>query len=232
MPLTVNYSGKVEPAGRKPGSFFRRELGRPSERKTLVSRLIDRPLRPLFPKGFRDEVQVLANVISADQENDSDVLALTGASAAVCISSIPFEGPVAGARIGRINGQFVLNPTISELKDSELNFMFAANREAVVMVEGEANFVPEAVVAEALAWAHKEIQPLIDAQDEFTRKVGKEKMALKEMPDLSGLTEFGRSAVGEDIRAALMGPEKMARRTAKKADKEKAMKAGLDLTSA
>ena len=182
FPLTVDYLEKMYAAGRIPGSFFRREIGRPSERETLVSRLIDRPLRPLFPKAFRDEVQVLANVISADQANDSDVLALTGASTALCLSSIPFAGPVAGARIGRINGRFVMNPTITELKDSELNFIFAATREAVVMVEGEALFVPESVVAEALAFAHKEVQPLIAAQEELIRLAGKPKRELPPRP--------------------------------------------------
>lgn len=231
FPLTVDYTEKMYAAGRIPGSFFRREIGRPSERETLVSRLIDRPMRPLFPKGFRDEVQVLANVVSADQENDSDILALTGASAALSLSSIPFSGPVAGARIGRINGAFVINPTISELKESDLNFMFAATREAVVMVEGEALFVPEAIVAEALAWAHKEIQPLISAQEELVRLAGKPKRALKEQPDFSALEVFLRTAVEADLRTALQIPDKMERREAKRAVKEKAMAAVLDASS-
>ena len=113
FPLTVEYSEKMYAAGRIPGSFFRREIGRPSERETLVARLIDRPIRPLFPKGLNEDVQVLASVISADQENESDVLALTGASAAIMLSPLPFDGPVAGGRIGRVNGQFVLNPRFS-----------------------------------------------------------------------------------------------------------------------
>jgi polyribonucleotide nucleotidyltransferase len=212
-------------AGRIPGSFFRREIGRPSERETLVSRLIDRPMRPLFPKGFRDEVQILASVLSADQENDPDVLAVTGASVALSLSSIPFAGPVAGARIGRINGTFVLNPTLTELKDSDLNFVIAASREAVVMVEGEALFVPESVVAEALAWAHAEIQPLIEAQLELARLAGKEKRPLKESADLSALKEFLKKAVLSDFKAALAVPEKLRRREAKKAIKEKALAA-------
>jgi len=231
FPLTVEYAEKMYAAGRIPGSFFRREIGRPSERETLVSRLIDRPLRPLFPESYRDEIQVLANVISADQENESDVLALTGASAALCISSIPFAGPVAGARIGRINGKFVLNPTLSELADSDLNFVFAASREAVVMVEGEALFVPESVVAEALAWAHKEIQPLIDAQEELFRLVGKEKQVVKALPDTSAVAAFLEKAVGADLKAALQVSEKMARRAAKKAAKEKAVQAVLGASS-
>jgi polyribonucleotide nucleotidyltransferase len=221
FPLTVDYSEKMYAAGRIPGSFFRREIGRPSERETLISRLIDRPMRPLFPKGFNDEVQVLANVISADPENDSDILALTGASAALCISSIPFAGPVAGARIGRINGRFVLNPTIPQLKDSELNFIFAASREAVVMVEGEARFVPEATVAEALAWAHKEVQPLIDAQEELILLAGKEKRTLKAQPDLGEITAFVKEHATAGLADALAVPEKMRRREAKKAVRDK-----------
>ena len=231
FPLTVDYSEKMYAAGRIPGSFFRREIGRPSERETLVSRLIDRPMRPLFPKGFRDEVQVLANVISADQDHDSDVLAVTGASAALCLSSIPFSGPVAGARIGRVNGKFVLNPTFAELKQSDLNFVIAASRESVVMVEGEALFVPEAVVAEALAWAHKEIQPLISVQEELVRLCGKNKMALKVQPDHSALIEFVQKVVTADLKTALAVPEKMARKEAKKAVKEKAAQALLDPAS-
>ena len=158
FPLTVEYSEKMYAAGRIPGSFFRREIGRPSERETLVSRLIDRPIRPLFPKGLNEDVQVLASVISADQENESDVLALTGASAAVMLSPLPFEGPVAGGRIGRIDGQFVLNPTFEEQERSDLNIVFAASRDALTMVEGEATFVPEDVIIDALEWGRKEIE--------------------------------------------------------------------------
>ena len=176
FPLTVEYSEKMYAAGRIPGSFFRREIGRPSERETLVSRLIDRPIRPLFPKGLNEDVQVLASVISADQENESDVLALTGASAAVMLSPLPFEGPVAGGRIGRIDGQFVLNPTFEEQERSDLNIVFAASRDALTMVEGEATFVPEDVIIDALEWGRKEIQPLIDAQLKLRELAGKEKM--------------------------------------------------------
>ncbi len=225
FPLTVEYTEKMYAAGRIPGSFFRREIGRPSERETLVSRLIDRPMRPLFPKGFRDEVQVLASVISSDQQNDPDVLAVTGASVALCLSSIPFLGPVAGARIGRVAGKFILNPTVAELEGSDLNFVIAASREAVVMVEGEALFVPENVVAEALSWAHKEMQPLIDAQEKIVALCGKAKRALKESPDFSELKAFVQATIGTELKAALMVPEKMARKEAKKAVKEKLMQA-------
>ena len=169
FPLTVEYSEKMYAAGRIPGSFFRREIGRPSERETLVSRLIDRPVRPLFPKGLKQDVQILANVISADQENESDVLALTGASAALMISPLPFAGPVAGARVGRINGHFVLNPSFAEQARSDINIVFAASRDALTMVEGEARFVPEDVIIDALEWGRKEITPLLDAQEQLVK---------------------------------------------------------------
>ncbi len=176
FPLTVEYSERMYAAGRIPGSFFRREIGRPSERETLVSRLIDRPIRPMFPKGLLEDVQLLANVISSDQINESDVLALTGASAAVMLSSLPFEGPVAGGRIGRVNGQYVLNPTIAEIEISDINIIFAASAEALVMVEGDAKFVPESIIIEALEWGHKEIQPLIEAQVKLCSLAGKTKI--------------------------------------------------------
>ncbi|MCC8193037.1 MAG: polyribonucleotide nucleotidyltransferase [Deltaproteobacteria bacterium] len=231
FPLTVEYSERMYAAGRIPGSFFRREIGRPSERETLVSRLIDRPVRPLFPKAFKDEVQILASVISSDQENESDVLALTGASAAVTISSIPFADIVAGARIGRVNGEFVINPSMKEQAASDLNLVFAASREAVVMVEGEAKFVPEEVIIEALAWGHKEIQPLIDAQEKLRELAGKEKRALKESPDYAPLQAFIMQTVGDDLKAALMVPGKMERKDARKAVKAKAMEALTSETS-
>ena len=157
FPLTVEYAERMYAAGRIPGSFFRREIGRPSERETLVSRLIDRPIRPLFPKGLMQDVQVLATVLSADAENDPDILAMTGASAAIHLSSLPFDGPVVGARVGRINGQFVLNPTISQRKISDLELVFAASSSALTMVEGEAKFVPEDILIDALERHHATI---------------------------------------------------------------------------
>ncbi|RXF75952.1 polyribonucleotide nucleotidyltransferase [Desulfovibrio sp. DS-1] len=225
FPLTVDYSEKMYAAGRIPGSFFRREIGRPSERETLVSRLIDRPVRPLFTKGFRDEVQILANVISADQENDSDVLAVTGASAALSISPIPFEGPVAGARIGRVNGEFVLNPTMKEMEASDLAIVIAASRDSVVMVEGEAHFVPEDVIVAALEWAHKEIQPLIDAQLKLMELVGKAKMAVTPPVENAELKARVAELATAELEVALRIPEKMARKDARKAVKEKVLEA-------
>ncbi|MDR2891537.1 MAG: polyribonucleotide nucleotidyltransferase [Deltaproteobacteria bacterium] len=225
FPLTVEYSEKMYAAGRIPGNFFRREIGRPSERETLCSRLIDRPIRPLFTDGFVDEVQVLANVISSDQENESDAMSITGASAALCISSLPFEGPVAGARVGRLDGRFVLNPTIQEQENSDINFIIAASRDAVVMVEGEAKMVGEDVVAEALTWAQKEMQPLIRAQEELAAKIGKAKIQVAAQPDFSELEKFISDLATDDIKAAMSVPAKMERRAAKALVKEKIMTA-------
>lgn len=221
FPLTVDYSEKMYAAGRIPGNFFRREIGRPSDRETLVSRLIDRPVRPLFTDGFRDEVQILANVISSDQENESDAISITGASAALSISSLPFEGPIAGGRVGRINGQFVLNPTVSEQKDSDINFIVAVTKNAVVMVEGEAQMVEESVVADALAWAQKEMQPFITAQEELRAKAGKQKLEVTPPTDFSELENYISDFALDDIKAAMSVPQKMERKNAKSAVKEK-----------
>lgn len=226
FPLTVEYSEKMYAAGRIPGSFFRREIGRPSERETLVSRLIDRPIRPLFPKGLNEDVQVLASVISADQENDSDVLSITGASAALMVSRLPFAGPVAGGRICRVNGQFVLNPTFAEQAQSDINLVFAASRDALTMVEGEARFVPEDDIIEALEWGRKEIQPLIDAQFRLAELCGKPKMEFtphEDDPVLAARVEELAMKAGLD--AAMRVPEKLARKDARKAVKTAVLEA-------
>ena len=225
FPLTVEYSEKMYAAGRIPGSFFRREIGRPSEREALVSRLIDRPLRPLFPKkGLNEDVQVLASVISADQVNDSDVLALTGASAAVMLSPLPFDGPVAGGRIGRINGQFVLNPTFEQQEQSDLNIVFAASADALTMVEGEARFVPEEVIIDALEWGRQQIQPLVEAQLKLRELAGKPKMVFTaHVDDPVLVARVKELALDAGLEEALRVPEKMARKDARKAVKEKVM---------
>ena len=226
FPLTVEYSEKMYAAGRIPGSFFRREIGRPSERETLVSRLIDRPIRPLFPKGLKEDVQVLANVISADDENDPDVLALTGASAAVMLSSLPFEGPVAGGRIGRVNGNFVLNPTHEQMAQSDLNIVFAASADALTMVEGEATFVPETAIIEALEWGRKELQPLIQAQMQLRERVGKPKMSFVPHADNEALiARVSELAAAAGLEDSMRVPDKMERKEARKAVKEKVMEA-------
>jgi len=169
FPLVVDYQEMAYAAGKIPGGFFKRE-GRPSEKEILTARLIDRPLRPLFPKGFFNEVQIIATVLSADQENDPDVLAICGASTALQISDIPFQGPIAGVRVGRIQGQWVCNPTGSQLAQSDVNLVVAGSREGVVMVEGGGQEIAEEELLEAIFFGHRSLQPILDMQDELKRK--------------------------------------------------------------
>jgi polyribonucleotide nucleotidyltransferase len=174
MPLTVDYLEKTSAAGKIPGGYFKRE-GRLTEVEVLTSRLIDRPCRPLFPKGWRFDTQVIATVLSTDRENLTDVLAMTGASAALHLSDLPWAGPFAGVRVGRIGGEFVVNPTAAQTDASELDLVVAASRDAIVMVEGGAQQVPEDVIVDALMFAHKAAQPLIDLQEKLRAAVGKPK---------------------------------------------------------
>ena len=220
FPLTVEYSEKMYAAGRIPGNYFRREIGRPSETETLMARLIDRPIRPLFPKGYGNEVQVLAQILSFDGENIADVHCITAASAALSISQIPFEGPIAGARLGRVNGQFVINPTTSELAQSDLDLVFAASETAVVMVEGEADFVPEEIIIQALEWGLKAIQPLIEVQKELVKLVGKEKTVFSAKESDEALyAHVEKIALGAGIEDSLRVVDKLERKDAKKAVK-------------
>jgi len=226
FPLTVNYQEMSYAAGRIPGSYFRREIGRPSERETLVSRLIDRPIRPMFKKGFRDEVQVIATVLSADASINPDVLAITGASAALHLSHMPFEGPICGARVGYVGGQFVLFPNYKQiLNESSLNLIFAATRSAIVMVEGGADFVSEELVVEALEWGHKQLTPLFDIQDELRAKVGKPKIEVVAPKPDPAVAAFVEEIATPGLKAAFALTEKMARREAKEAAKVKAVEA-------
>jgi polyribonucleotide nucleotidyltransferase len=169
FPMVVDYQEMAYAAGRIPGGFFKRE-GRPSEKEILTARLIDRPLRPLFPKGFFNEVQIVATVLSADLENDPDVLAICGASAALQVSDIPFQGPIAGVRVGRVQGQWVCNPTGSQLAQSDVNLVVAGSREGVVMVEGGGQEISEEDLLEAIFFGHRSLQPILDIQDELKRK--------------------------------------------------------------
>jgi polyribonucleotide nucleotidyltransferase len=175
IPLTVEYQEKGFASGRIPGGFFRREIGRPSERETLISRLIDRPIRPLFPKNYRNETQVIATVLSVDPDNDPDVVAMVGASAALEISDAPFGGPVAALRVGRINGEFVVTPSARDLETSEMHLTVAGNRQGIVMVEGSASFVKEDDLVEALFFAHQQMQPVLDIQEQLRSRCGKPK---------------------------------------------------------
>ena len=182
LPLTVEYQERFYAVGKIPGSFFRREIGRPTEKETLSARFIDRPLRPLFAKGYQNETQVIATVLSADQENDPDILAMIGASAALEVSHIPFLGPIAGVRVGYLNGRYILNPTTLELESSSLNLIVAGNRNAIVMVEGGADNLSEKQVLDAIYFGHRELQPVLDMQEELRAAVGKPKMEVLSKP--------------------------------------------------
>jgi polyribonucleotide nucleotidyltransferase len=179
FPLTVEYQEKTYAAGRIPGGFFKRE-GRPSESEILISRLIDRPIRPLFPAGFRNEVQVMAIVLSSDAENDPDVLAVIGASAALGISAVPFEGPIGACRVGRADGQLILNPTYAQREASDLDLVVVGTRDKVVMIEGESKGLPDSVVLEALKFGHKNLQVVINMQEDFIKRAGVPKMAFQD----------------------------------------------------
>jgi len=175
LPLTIEYQERFYAAGRIPGSYFRREIGRPTEKEVLTCRLIDRPLRPLFPKHYRCETQVIATVLSSDKENDPDILAMNGASAALTISDIPLGESIAAVRIGHLDGEFVINPTQSQLERSRLDIVVAGTRNAVVMVEGRIDQMSEAQVLDAILLAHETMQPLLDAQEALREALGKPK---------------------------------------------------------
>lgn len=177
FPLTVHYQEKVFAVGRIPGGFFKRE-GRPSEKEVLTSRLIDRPIRPLFPEGFHNEVQVICTVLSHDLENDPDVVALVGASAALAISGVPFLGPVGAARVGYSNGQYILNPTPAELAESQLDLILAGTKNGVLMVESEAQELSEDIMLGAVEFGHNAFQPIIEAVEKLKDSVGKENWTL------------------------------------------------------
>lgn len=219
LPLSVEYQEKIYAAGRIPGNYFRREIGRPSEKETLTARLIDRPIRPLFPKEYRFETQVIATVLSMDQENDADMLAMVGASAALEISDIPFAGPIASVRVGRIDGQFIANPTLSQIAESDINIIIAGSRTGVVMVEGGGDVVNEADMLEAIFFGHEAIQPIIDIQAQLKAEIGKPKRIFIPPEKDPTLVEMLRANAAATLKAALIIPEKMKRyeavRTAK-----------------
>ena len=219
LPLSVEYQEKIYAAGRIPGNYFRREIGRPSEKETLTARLIDRPIRPLFPKEYRFETQVIATVLSMDQENDSDMLAMVGASAALEISDIPFAGPIASVRVGRIDGQFVANPTLSQMAESDVNIMIAGSRTGVVMVEGGGDVVSEADMLEAIFFGHKAIQPIIEIQEQLKAKIGKPKRIFIPPEKDPALVEMIREKASAPLHEALIIPEKMKRYEAVRAVK-------------
>ncbi len=210
FPLTVNYQEKSYAAGKIPGGFFKRE-GRPSEKETLTSRLIDRPIRPLFPKGFMNEVQVIATVLSVDQEQDPDILAMIGASAALAISGIPFDGPIGAARVGYCHGQFLLNPSFSQLAESELELVVAGTQSAVLMVESAANGLPEATMLEAVMFGQQSFQPVIAAILELAREAGKPRWDWQPPAKDQDLTGKVQEMARQPLQEAYQLQEKQAR---------------------
>jgi len=211
FPLTVNYQEKTFAAGKIPGGFFKRE-GRPSEKETLVSRLIDRPIRPLFADGFRNETQVVCTVLAHDLENDPDIAALVGASAALTISGIPFMGPVGAARVGYIDGQYVLNPTTKQMADSKLDLVVAGTDKAVLMVESEAQQLPEDVMLGAVMFGHTHFQPVLEAIIGLAERAAKEPLPLAERTGYeAALKKLETSGIEAELRVAYEEKVKQAR---------------------
>ena len=224
FPLTVDYREKAAAVGKFPGGYFKRE-GRPSEKETLTSRMTDRPLRPLFPQGYFYDTQVISLLLSADGENDPDILAINGASAALCVSDIPFAGPIGAVRIGRVNGQFVANPTHTEREQSDLDLVYVGTENDVLMIEGAANELPEAEFTKALEFAHGHAREMIRIQKELAAQVGKPK---RDMPLLHvdpPLLEIAYQVAGDRIEGALYTDGKVARAKAVEGLREEVKKA-------
>jgi polyribonucleotide nucleotidyltransferase len=221
LPLTVNYQEKYFAAGRIPGGYFKRE-GRPTEKETLTSRLIDRPIRPLFAHGWRCDTQVIITTLSHDLENDPDIVAMIAASAALTLSGAPFMGPIGGARVGFINNEYVLNPQIDEMTDSQLDLVVAGTQDAVLMVESEAKELSEEVMLGAVMFGHRHFQPVIGAIIKLAEKAAKEPRELL-VPDNAAVEKQMLGLVEKDLRAAYAIPDKMARHKALEAAKEKVM---------
>ncbi|HYC67649.1 polyribonucleotide nucleotidyltransferase [Brevundimonas sp.] len=220
FPLTVNYQEKTFAAGKIPGGYFKRE-GRPTEKETLVSRLIDRPIRPLFVKGFKNETQVIVTVLQHDMENDPDVLGMIAASAALTISGVPFMGPIGSARVGYIEGELVLNPTLDQMPESELDLVVAGTQDALMMVESEAKELSEEIMLNALMFAHRGMQPVIDAIIDLAEHAAKEPFDFQ-ADDVSDVVASIQSLVGEDIKAAYTHVGKYDRRSGVDVAKKKA----------
>ena len=211
FPLTVNYQEKAYASGKIPGGFFKRE-GRPSEKETLVSRLIDRPVRPLFPKGYNNEVQVIATVMSLDPEIDPDIPSLIGSSAALSLSGLPFAGPIGAAKIGYIDGDFVLNPSKSQLLESDLDLVVAGTSEAVLMVESEANILSEDVMLKAVIYGHEQMQLAISAINDLAKEVSKPQIQWSPPEQDNDLSEAIMQSCGESIKDAYLIKNKQERR--------------------
>jgi len=210
FPLTVHYQEKYSSAGRIPGGFFKRERGA-TEKETLVSRLIDRPIRPLFPEGFYNEINVIAQVMSYDGENEPDILAMVAASAALTLSGVPFMGPIAAARVGYVNGEYILNPTDEQVAEGDLDLVVAGTHDAVMMVESEAKELSEDVMLGAVMFAHRGIQKVIGAIIDLAEQAAKDPWPMAPQADLSAAKEKLKKLIGKDIAAAYKVTDKSAR---------------------
>ena len=219
FPLTVDYREKAAAAGKFPGGYFKRE-GRPSEKETLTSRMIDRPLRPLFPEGYFYDTQVISMLLSADGQNDPDMLAINGASAALCVSDIPFAGPIGAVRVGRVNGQFLVNPTHDERMESDLDLVYVGTENDVIMIEGAGKEVPEADFVKALEFAHGHAREMIRIQKELAAQVGKKKREMPLLQVKAELLEIAYQVAGDKIEGALYTEGKVARAKAVEALRE------------
>src|SRR5213592_2446890 len=202
FPLTVDYREKAAAAGKFPGGYFKRE-GRPTEKETLTSRMIDRPLRPLFPQGYFYDTQIISILLSADGENDPDILAMNGASAALCISDVPFSGPIGAVRVGRVKGDFVANPTHMERAESDLDLVYVGTENDVIMIEGSANELPEAEFVKALEFAHEHAREMIRIQRELAAQVGKPKREVPLLQLNEDLLDIAYRIAGDRIETAL-----------------------------
>ncbi len=211
FPLTIEYQEKLSSVGRIPGNYFRREIGRPSEHEILTCRITDRPLRPLFPEEYLCETQVIATVMSADLQNNPDVLAITGASTALTLSDLPFQGPVAGGRVGYVDGKYIINPTTEEMKESAMDIIVACTRNAVVMVEGKADELTEDEVLSGIFFAFDELQPLIDLQEGLQETCGKPKREIEKIEIDETLMAKVKEIAASDMEKVVSMSDKMAR---------------------
>lgn len=219
FPLLVDFEERLYAVGKIPGGFIKRE-GRPSEQAILSARMIDRPLRPLFPKGFRNDVQVVAHVFSVDQDNAPDIPALIGASCALCISDIPFLGPVGGVRVGRINGELLINPTLEQREQSDFDLVVAGTKDAIMMVEAGAKEVPEEIILDAIMFGHEEIKRLVAFQEQIVSEIGKPKREFALFQIEPEVEQLVRELGTDLLRAAITNPDKTARQEATDQAKE------------